>query len=283
MASPYVSNPPNVALYDDDFLGAIEDQPEREQSPEKGYKKQTTMHSINTHERERDGDYTLPGLVQPMDPTRKPFIRKVLLIVMAQLLVVIGVSGLFWFEPNTQDFVYSYGFELILASFVVEIVVLILLLCLRKKKAYAVPLMVVFTLSSSVIVATVVTFYDVVVVGEAFVATFLVVGVIVLYSLVTKREFTFLPYFILSTVFAIIFWQMLFWIAFFVYEVPWWHQILCVLGVILFSGYLLYDMRLLLNGYSDDEYVLASINLYLDIVNIFLCMLAIFGGGGGRR
>lgn len=54
-------------------------------------------------------------------------------------------------------------------------------------------------------------------------------------------------------------------------------MIICGAGSILFSGFLLYDTNQITNidsrVYTKDDYVLASINLYLDILNIFLYIL----------
>lgn len=54
------------------------------------------------------------------------------------------------------------------------------------------------------------------------------------------------------------------------------------LGALLFSLYLVYDTQLMMGGkhkysISPEEYIFAALNLYLDIVNIFLYILAIIG------
>lgn len=55
------------------------------------------------------------------------------------------------------------------------------------------------------------------------------------------------------------------------------------LGALIFSFYLVFDTQLMLGGkhkysISPEEYIFAALNLYLDIVNIFLYILAIVGG-----
>jgi len=45
------------------------------------------------------------------------------------------------------------------------------------------------------------------------------------------------------------------------------------IGVLLFSGYILYDTSVIMNKLSPDEYVLGVISLYLDIINLFLYIL----------
>ena len=51
-------------------------------------------------------------------------------------------------------------------------------------------------------------------------------------------------------------------------------------GALIFSCYLVYDTQLMMGGghaysLSPEEYVFAALNIYLDIVNIFLCILGI--------
>lgn len=49
-----------------------------------------------------------------------------------------------------------------------------------------------------------------------------------------------------------------------------------VIGVALFSLYVVFDTHQIFNRLSPDEYVLASISLYLDFLNLFLSILRIF-------
>lgn len=44
-------------------------------------------------------------------------------------------------------------------------------------------------------------------------------------------------------------------------------------GAVLFSLFILYDTHMILNRLGPDDYVLASIELYLDIINLFLFIL----------
>jgi len=55
------------------------------------------------------------------------------------------------------------------------------------------------------------------------------------------------------------------------------------LGVILFSFYLLFDIQMMMGGknkrfqFEEDQYILAAVVIYLDIINIFLYILEIMG------
>ena len=56
--------------------------------------------------------------------------------------------------------------------------------------------------------------------------------------------------------------------------------ILYFLSLILLSAYLIYDIQLLIGKrnmkYSEDDYILAAIQIYLDIINIFKFLLELF-------
>ncbi|RWS26827.1 protein lifeguard 3-like protein [Leptotrombidium deliense] len=61
------------------------------------------------------------------------------------------------------------------------------------------------------------------------------------------------------------------------------HLVLSIAGAFLFSLWLAYDTQLILGGksheMSPEDYIYGAIALYIDITQIFLFMLAIFGGG----
>jgi len=45
------------------------------------------------------------------------------------------------------------------------------------------------------------------------------------------------------------------------------------MGAIVFSGYIVYDTQNLIKRFTYDEYIWASVTLYLDILNLFLTIL----------
>ena len=54
-------------------------------------------------------------------------------------------------------------------------------------------------------------------------------------------------------------------------------------GTLLFSFYIVYDTQLIVGGkhnairFSIDDYVFAALNLYMDIINLFIMLLRLFG------
>lgn len=59
---------------------------------------------------------------------------------------------------------------------------------------------------------------------------------------------------------------------------------IAAVGVLLFSMYIVYDTQLIVGGhhrkhqFSIDDYVFAVLSIYLDIINMFLYLLQLFGG-----
>ena len=49
--------------------------------------------------------------------------------------------------------------------------------------------------------------------------------------------------------------------------------IMCISGAAIFSAYIVYDTHLIMKHLSAEEYVVGVINLYLDIINLFIKIL----------
>jgi len=56
-------------------------------------------------------------------------------------------------------------------------------------------------------------------------------------------------------------------------------MVLCGVGVLVFTGYVYYDVNKIINyyDYTDNMAVVGAFNLYLDFINIFLKLLRLFG------
>lgn len=51
--------------------------------------------------------------------------------------------------------------------------------------------------------------------------------------------------------------------------------VIAIGGAIVFSLFLIYDIHMIMHKLSPEEYIMASINLYLDLINLFLYILRI--------
>ena len=58
--------------------------------------------------------------------------------------------------------------------------------------------------------------------------------------------------------------------------------VLAIFGAVLFAGFIVVDTHMLLHKLSPEEYIMASINLYLDIINLFLEILKILNAANRK-
>jgi modulator of FtsH protease len=68
------------------------------------------------------------------------------------------------------------------------------------------------------------------------------------------------------------------WIAFAFLQLPGMFIALALLGIVIFSAFMLYDLQRIMNG-GETNYITATLALYLDIFNVFQNLLALLGIG----
>jgi modulator of FtsH protease len=69
------------------------------------------------------------------------------------------------------------------------------------------------------------------------------------------------------------------WIAFAFLQLPGLYIALAMLGIVIFSAFMLYDLQRIING-GETNYITATLALYLDLFNVFQNLLALLGIGG---
>lgn len=119
------------------------------------------------------------------------------------------------------------------------------------------------------------------VVGQAAVLTLAAFGVLSLYAVMSKRDFSAWGSFFVVGLVVLILASI---INMFVASAAaglW----IAAIGVMIFSGLLVFDTwRIVRSGqYGQDDYVLAAVSIYLDLLNMFLFILSLLGGGRDRR
>jgi FtsH-binding integral membrane protein len=110
-------------------------------------------------------------------------------------------------------------------------------------------------------------------IGQAAVLTIGAFGILTLYAFVSRRDFSAWGGFLMVGLYVLI-GTMLLNYFFQNAAVDLW---LASVAVLLFSGLLLFDTWRLRNFYGPDEYVGAAVNIYLDLLNMFLAILRIMG------
>ncbi len=115
------------------------------------------------------------------------------------------------------------------------------------------------------------------VIGQAGILTLSTFGVLTLYAVVSKRDFSAWGSFFIIGLWVLIATSLL---NFFFQSAV---ASLWIAGatVLVFSGLLVFDTWRLLrtNQYGPDDYVPAAVNIYLDLLNLFLALVRLLGGG----
>ena len=110
--------------------------------------------------------------------------------------------------------------------------------------------------------------------AEAFALTAITFAGLSLYVVYSKKDFSFMSGFLMTGLIVIIIGGLL---NMFFIQSGMMHFMMSGASVLLFSGFILYDTSNILRYYGTDEYVSATLALYLDILNLFIALLSILG------
>lgn len=101
-----------------------------------------------------------------------------------------------------------------------------------------------------------------------------------LYAIQTKVDYTIYGNVMITLLFGLLFFGFIT----FSFQIELLRTFYSVGGAVIFSFYIVYDTQLIMGGvnrkiqYTTDDFAIASVNLYLDVVNIFLFILDILHG-----
>ncbi|XP_061463218.1 protein lifeguard 1 isoform X2 [Rhineura floridana] len=210
---------------------------------------------------------------------RQAFIRKVFLVLTVQLCVTFAFVAIFTFVKGVKGFVRRNVWTYYV-SYVVFFISLIVLSCcgeFRRKHPWNLVAMSILTLSLSYMVGMIASFYETDAVIMAVGITATVCFTVVIFSLQTKYDFTSCRgVLIVCLVVLFIFAILCIFIRNRILQI-----VYASLGALLFTCFLAVDTQMILGNkqlaISPEEYVFAALNLYTDIINIFLYILAIIG------
>lgn len=99
------------------------------------------------------------------------------------------------------------------------------------------------------------------------------------YTLITRKDFSFMSGFLMTGLWVVIGSVVLMWLGSFMgFYVSGFHLAISAAIVLLMSGFILYDTSRIIHG-GETNYVMATVSLYLSIYNIFISLLHILGIG----
>mmetsp|Transcript_34129 Transcript_34129/g.55227 ORF Transcript_34129/g.55227 Transcript_34129/m.55227 type:complete len:165 (+) Transcript_34129:459-953(+) len=158
------------------------------------------------------------------------------------------------------------------------ILILLFLFCFKESYPTNFILLGGFTVCFGYTVGTICSLFDTWTVLEAVAITGAIVMALTVYTMQSKRDFSFLGAGLFAALFALVIASF---IQMFVRS-PLLDFLLMVGGIIIFSLYIIYDTWQLMERHSVDEYILAAINHYLDIMNLFLQILKLIASSKNR-
>ncbi|XP_034241369.1 protein lifeguard 1 isoform X2 [Thrips palmi] len=211
---------------------------------------------------------------------RRGFIRKVYSILMAQLVVTTSIIAIFTYHEPTKTYVRQNK-AVFWSSFGVMFACLICMACctsVRRKAPMNFIFLGIFTLAESFMLGCAASSFrsEEVVMAAGFTAV--VCFALTIFALQTKWDFTVLGGALFAGVIILLIFGIV--VAFIPGKAATIAYASC--GALLFSVYLIYDTQMMMGGkhkysISPEEYIFAALNLYLDIINIFIYILSIIG------
>lgn len=226
-----------------------------------------------------------PKVAHAEKEIRLGFIRKVYGILTAQLLVTVLIAapiaelGKQWTVENQW---------LLMLSSVMTLVTILAMMCCRDA-TMSFPTnyicLTVFTAFEAVTVGFLCAQYTVQSVLLAFGLTAAIFASLTVYAWTTKTDFTGLGPYLFAGLIAMLLMSMLITLLSFLgFQLSFMVTAWSALGVLLFTFYIVYDTQLMLGSFGGhqtqfgvDEYVFAALSLYLDIINLFVYILQLFG------
>ncbi|XP_073667865.1 fas apoptotic inhibitory molecule 2b isoform X2 [Paramisgurnus dabryanus] len=184
---------------------------------------------------------------------RQIFIRKVYSILMLQLFTSMAVIALFTFYTPVRMYIQTHPVLYSISNLLFLVTYISLACCgdLRRQFPWNLILLTIFTLSMACMLGFISSFYNTK-------SVVLCVGITAVVCLCV-------------TIFS------------FQSKVPWLHAVYASIGAVVFTMFLAFDTQLLMGNkqysISPEEYIFATLSLYLDIVYLFTYLLQIFGNG----
>lgn len=204
---------------------------------------------------------------------RATLIRRTYSLVFASVLVTIGGVALGLSQPRLMDAVVRHPF----LSFLCAMAPLFLALRARTNFPANIGLVFLFTLVEGVWISPLIYYYGRTqpgVIQQSAILTIGTFGVLTAYAFLSRRDFSAWGGFFTVGLWVLIATSLL--NLFFRNETAslW----IASAGLMVFSGLLIFDTWKLRNQYGPDDYVQAAVNIYLDLLNMFMAILRLLGG-----
>ena len=118
----------------------------------------------------------------------------------------------------------------------------------------------------------------------AFIITLATFIALTAFTIVSKIDFSFLAPILCMGMILLLLWSLIMSLAFTLggFSASW-QMAFCIVGVARFVGFIIFDTYMIVTRLGVDDYIIAAIELYLDVINLFLMILQLLVLCGGQR
>lgn len=216
---------------------------------------------------------------------RSQFVSKVFSILFVQILVASVIIAWFTLHDETRHYMQQYGATYLYVAFGVAFVTLLILTCVqstRRNFPTNFILLTVITISFALIAAITAARFQTITVLCAFGTTAFATLVLILLAKYSPFDITTCG----CALCVLLLVHLISAILLTVILVPLGYAktasiFIAAGGALLVSLYMVFDLQLIMGGrsleISPEEYIMASLTLYIDIINLFQYMLILFG------
>ena len=205
---------------------------------------------------------------------RATLVRRTYSLVFVSVLFTVAGAMFALSQPSVLNAVAAHPWISMAATFAP------LLLAMRAREVFPanIALVLLFTFAEGVFIAPILYVYGQQQPGlitQAAIMTIGSFGVLTGYAFLSRRDFSAWGSFFSVGLWVVIGSMLLnmFW-----FKNPGFQVAIAAVTVLVFCGLLVYDTWRIRNVYGPNEYVGAAVTIYLDLLNMFLAFLRIFGG-----
>ncbi|TRY80322.1 hypothetical protein TCAL_13299 [Tigriopus californicus] len=220
-------------------------------------------------------------MIRMENVVRRGFIRKVYGILSVQLLITCGLISIFVFVKPLRDFAIENE-SLYWIAFAVTMVCMIAMVCcesVRRKSPTNFVFLGIFTICEGFMMGSLAAHFEADAVLIAAGTCAVVTLALTVFAFQSKYDFTVCGGMLLALLLILLLGGILMAIL----PNSKWAMIgYGSAGALIFSLYIVYDTQIMMGGkhkyaLSPEEYIFAALNLYLDIINLFVYLLMIIG------
>jgi FtsH-binding integral membrane protein len=209
---------------------------------------------------------------------RMLFIRRVYGRLFFQLVITFSIIAFFLLHRPSRLFIQE-NWWLMLVGWIVGIAFLITLMCFKDKSPHNMIILTLFTICFSVSIAFTCVYFGANIVFQAALTTLVVFACLTLFTFQKKIDFSFLAVGIMTVFFSLI----MFLIILLIFPYASYFQLVYgFIGAVLFSLFIVYDTQVIMEAYGPGDETIASVTLYLDLMNLFLYILYILGASNNN-